>query len=401
MAYKIAVVLDFWDYSLNGTGISTQRFIEQLEKKGYAFVILATGKTAPEKVVFKPFSLPIIKQILEKMHTPLALPDDELIRQTLKDCDLVHVQIPFFLGARVIKIANEMGVPVITSFHVQPENILKNLRIRPKFLIKWLYKIFNKHFFSRSSHVICPSIFARKMLSAHNIDANISVVSNGIPNHFLYAPKKERYLPKDKYHILSVGRLAFEKHQDLIIRALANSSYADKITLSLVGSGPADDYIRGQANKYLPGKVTIERVSDEELIRLYRTADLFIHAGEIELEGMSVMEAMASGLPVIVSDSKDSAAKDFAKNPLSLFHFPDQDDLTHKIEFWLSNPKTRADVSSLNYQTALQYSHAASCRRIENIYRKLLNLDPLPVGPNENADEVVVPLMTQSPVVKS
>lgn len=401
MTYRIAVVLDFWDYSLNGTGISTQRFIEQLEKKGYEFVILATGRDAPEKVVFKPFSLPIVKQILEKMHTPLAIPNDELIRQTLKDCDLVHVQIPFFLGARVIKIANEMGVPVITSFHVQPENILKNLRIRPKFLIKWLYNVFNKHFFSKSSHVICPSIFARKMLVGHNIGANISVVSNGIPNNFLNAPRKERYLPKDKYHILSVGRLAFEKHQDLIIRALANSSFPDRITLTLVGSGPADDYVREQADKYLPGKVTIGRVSDEELVSLYRTADLFIHAGEIELEGMSVMEAMASGLPVIISDSKDSAAKDFAKNPLSLFHFPDEEDLASKIDFWLSNPKARADVSSLNYQTALQYSHAASCQKIENIYRKQLNLSPISVGDSAGEDDVVVPLVVKSSAVKS
>lgn len=384
MTQRIGIVLDFWDYSFNGTAVSTQRFIQALEKQGYEFVILATGVEKPNKVTFKPFSLQPFKWILNKMRTPLALPDDDKIRQTLAQCDLVHVQIPFFLGARVIKIANEINVPVVCSFHVQPENILHNLAMKPKFLINLLYRFFIKHFYEQADCVVCPSLFAQKMLKKQALSTPTHVVSNGIPDRFFHAPRLERFLPKKEYHILSVGRLAKEKHQDLIIKAVAASNYAHKVKLTLVGAGPFEKNVKRLANKYLPGRSHVESVSNEALMRLYQTCDLFIHAGEIELEGMSVMEAMASGLPVIVSDSKDSAAKDFAVNPLSLFHFPSEEDLTSKIDYWLDNPKARAQVAELNYQTALKYSHSASCKKLESIYQRALNQEPL-----DNLDAVV------------
>ncbi len=396
MKYKIAIVLDFWDHSFNGTAVSTQRFIQQLEQNGFEFVIFATGAEAPNKVTFKPLAVPVIKWILEKMRTPLALPDDNTIRSALKDCDLVHVQIPFFLGARVIKIANEMHIPVVCSFHVQPENILKNLKMKPKFLIDWLYGVFIKHFYAKANVVICPSPFAQAMLKKQGLSTRTQVLSNGVPDTFLFPPKAARYLPKKHYHILSVGRLAFEKHQDLIIQAVAASTFADQLTLTIVGAGPAEKFVKKQAKKYLPQNSRVESVSNEELIELYQTCDLFIHAGEIELEGMSVMEAMASSLPVIISDSKDSAAKDFAVNPFSLFHFPSKDDLVTKINYWLSNPKARAEVAELNFQTAKAYSHSASCRQLENIYRRQLNLELVDVDDYETADFEQTPLMSVS-----
>lgn len=375
MKKRIAIVLDFWDYSFNGTAVSTQRFIAEIEKQGFEFVILATGKPAPNKVIFKPFSFPIIKMILDKMKSPLALPDEKLIKQTLASCDLVHVQIPFFLGAKVIKIASQMELPIVSSFHVQPENILKNLKIKPKFLICWLYQLFIKLFYAKSDTVVCPSIFAKNMLFSQGLTKKTTVISNGIPDHFFFRPNSERYINKQVFHLLSVGRLAHEKHQDLIIKAVAASKFIHKIKLTLVGAGPAEKYIKEQAEKYLKNRCEIESVSNKELIRLYRHCDLFIHAGEIELEGMSVMEAMASGLPVVISDSKDSAANSFAQNPLSLFHFPSQSDLTNKIDYWLANPKARAEVAELNFRRATKYAHSSSCIALENIYRSLLKMD--------------------------
>ncbi|CAA0118939.1 Alpha-monoglucosyldiacylglycerol synthase [BD1-7 clade bacterium] len=374
MKHKIAIVLDAWDYSFNGTAVSTKRFIQQLEKQGYEFVILATGKEMPGKVRFREFGVPGLKWILHKMKSPLALADKALLREALKDVDLLHVQYPFLLGSAAITVAKELGIPVVCSFHVQPENVTKNLKLNTEASISFLYRVFIKYFYSRADVVICPSPFAENMLKEQGLKTETRVISNGVPEEFLIPPRAEDFIPRKPFNLLSVGRLASEKHQDLIMKAVSQSKFIDQINMTFVGTGPAEGRLRRFAEKTLTCPYRISEVSDEELKRLYNSADLFIHAGEIELEGMSVLEAMANSIPTIVSDSKDSAAKDFAVTENSLFNFPHVDDLTRKIDYWLANPKARAEVALQNHQKACRYTHKYSCRALENIYREQLKL---------------------------
>lgn len=374
MAYKIAIVLDAWDYSFNGTVVSTQRFISKLKDKDYEFVILGVGEEAPGKEVFKSWSFPVASQILDKMKSPLGLPDKARLRKILKDCDVLHVQYPFFLGSGAITVAKELGVPVVCSFHVQPENMLRNIYLKSDFLNKMIYKVFMHFFYSRADIVICPSQFAENMLKANGLKVPSKVISNGIPEGFLRAPDPAKFEPKETFKLLSVGRLANEKNQHLIIEAISRSKFHDRVEVNFVGAGPNESKLKRLVREKLNCPVNISQVSHEKLLSLYAESDLFIHAGEIELEGMSVMEAMAHGLPVIVADSKDSAAKDFAVNAESLFEFPSVDDLTRKIDYWLSNDKAREEISARNHQQAKHYTHEYSSRSLETVYRQQLNL---------------------------
>ena len=374
---KIAIVLDPWDYPFNGTVVSTRRFLSALSAQGHEFVVLATEAREtppganPQVASFKRLSLPGLNHIIMLNKSPLGLPDRKRMRELLQGCDLLHVQYPFFIGGAAITIAREMGIPVLSSFHVQPENILRQLGMRGEFLARMVFRIWMHFHYRHSDMVVAPSEFASGLLQESGYSGPVKVVSNGVPESMLYLPQRLREAGEaEPFQVLSVGRLAAEKRQDLILDALADSEFADRVELTLVGTGPREGRLRRRAEKMLYS-VRFLQPSNEELVALYRNADLFVHAGESELEGMSVLEAMAHSLPIIVADSAVSAARDLASDPHSLFAFPDARDLRRRIDYFLAHPGERLASAQQNYQHARRMTHQQSTAELLAIYESL------------------------------
>ena len=381
MSRSIAIVIDPWDYPFNGGVVSTRRFVQALEKK-YSFKLLATPdeerQSDQRMVQFKRVSIPGINSILNEMRVPLAIPDRNLLNEAMKDCGLLHDQFPFFLGFSAISAARRNNVPVLCSFHVQPENLLYNLGIRSRLLTFLLYKLFVSAFYNRADLVVAPSEFAAEALLAHGLKRPVRVISNGVPERFLIASHK-KLNNQERIEILSVGRLAREKQQSVILHAVAKSEYRESINLTLVGSGP----VKGELEKLARSidlKVCIDSVSDESLMNLYASADLFIHAGEIELEGMSVVEAMAATNTVLVSDSADSATARLVNNEKALFRNRDADDLARKIDYWISHPEERVAEAVKNHTWASKRTHSLSVEAMASVYEELLASESLEVS---------------------
>jgi glycosyltransferase involved in cell wall biosynthesis len=245
MSLKIAIVLDPWDFPFNGTVVSTRRFVNALIDQGHEFVELATEarETAtdanPRVASFRRLSLPGLNHVMTLNKSPLGLPDRERIRELLAGCDLLHVQYPFFIGGAAITIAREMGIPVLSSFHVQPENILRNLGLRSDWLARMVSKIWMHFHYRHSEKVIAPSPFASGLLRECGYQGPVEVISNGVPDDMLYLPQRVTEAGSvERFRILSVGRLSGEKRQDLILDALAHSEFSDRVQLTLVGTGP-------------------------------------------------------------------------------------------------------------------------------------------------------------------
>jgi len=208
---RIAVVIDPWSYPFNGTVVSTRRFVGALEREGYSFQILSIqAPDLPADEAFEKLSLPGFNRIIDSMRAPLAKPDRARLRVLLAGCDLLHVQYPFFLAHAAIREARALGLPVVCSFHVQPENILQNIRLPSRLLTRLLYRLFIRFIYGKADHVIAPSAFAAGLLSRHGLDRPITVLSNGVPERFFQV---ERRPAAAGFLLLSVGRLAREKQQ--------------------------------------------------------------------------------------------------------------------------------------------------------------------------------------------
>lgn len=83
----------------------------------------------------------------------------------------------------------------------------------------------------------------------------------------------------------------------------------------------------------------------DELANLLRTADLYVHPAEIEIEAISCLEAIATGKVPVIADSERSATRNFALTPQNLFRCGDPYDLAKKIDWWLDHPKEKEECS--------------------------------------------------------
>lgn len=367
---KIVFVADLIDGGKSGGVISASRLIDYLKDR-HSLTVLTTGKTEDYKIGLPSFYLPFVKKIMQEMGFIFAWPRRKILENALKDADLVHIQFPFLLGYRVLSIARKMGKPVILGFHVQPENLMWNIGLNHDRIIAFLYRFFVKSFYNKGHIVLSPSSFGKNMLEANNIKIPVEVISNGLPEHFKpgnYDPDPEF---NGKFVVLMAGRLAREKRHDLAIQAIQKSKYRDKIHLVVTGQGPLREELE-ILGKCLAIPPLFSYVSQQELIRLFNTAHLFIHASEVELEGMAVLEAIGCGLPALIANSDSSASPQFAINEKFLFSAGDPDDLSTRIDYWYDNRDELKTAKQQYLEKAQQYSFTACAQKTEDLYRRIL-----------------------------
>ncbi len=294
---RIAFVADTLHSHAGGGTLSGEYMVERLRRDHDVVTVASDGEEA-----LPSFQLPL--RAMKEMGFVMARPVPGIIARAFAKVDVVHLQFPFWLSFAALGEARRLGLPVVAAFHFQPENALYSVGIHSAWLNDTVYRVLIKRFYDRADAVLCPTAFAAQKLHDHGLRTRTAVISNGVPPDVAQAmaasaPRKDPS-PTGPFSILAVGRFAAEKRQDVIIDAVRQSRHRDRIRLVLSGWGPMEDELKRLAS-LLPKGADIGFLSREKLIDAYRTADLFVHASEVELEGMSVLEAMSAGLPVLIA----------------------------------------------------------------------------------------------------
>jgi glycosyltransferase involved in cell wall biosynthesis len=312
--------------------------------------------------------------VMRQMGFPFALPRRRALEEAFRAADVVHVQFPFPLGVRAASIARRMGKPLVAGFHVQPENMLRNVGLGPGPLADRLsaatYRLFLRTLYRRADAVVCPSEFAAAELQRHGLALPADVVSNGIAPEFRpgEAERPERH--RERFLALAVGRLAREKRLDVIVEGVRRSRHAGNIQLVITGRGPeARRIARLSATLPLPAEVTF--AADGELRRLLASADVLIHASEVELEGMAVLEAMGCGTPALIADAPRSATPALAASPALLFRPGDPADLARRLDALVEDRAALEAARGRCLEMARELDLARSVRRLEEVYRRV------------------------------
>lgn len=384
---RIAMVLDAWDDTNNGAVVSTRRFAELLRERGHTVDIYATGEPAPHKVVLPPLRIPVFGRIMDKMRFPFAWPDRRILGEALATHDLIHSQFTFYLGIRTIAMARKAGVPVVTTFHVQAEHLLYNIGIRNPVAIDWLYRLFIRTGYGRSDHVICPSRFAEEEIRRHGLQAPTTVISNGLPPEYRPIPREQCPDFGGKLVVLSVGRLAREKRQDLLVEAVRRSRHESRIQLVLIGAGPLRAELEALGSSLTNPPIFLY-LQPRELIPYYNAADLCVHAAEVEVECMSVLEAMGCGCPCLIARSPKSATSQFAVSEEFLFQHGSLEELSRRLDHWLERPAELRAAREAHRLAAEGYRIEASVEKLLAVYRAVTEpATPAAVSPGASPAE--------------
>lgn len=364
---KIAIVTD----TLNATAgagaiVSAQLLADRLSKNHDITIISAdTSHNGIKLRSIRPSFVSVIKHLEFKF----AIPNRKILRKAFANVDIVHLHLPFWLSFVALDEAKKAGKPVVASFHVQPENMLYNVNIRWPWLNQKIYQFWVNKLWNHADLVMCPSPFAIKKLQQYHLKTPAVAISNDVffetqTTKFERAPEHMGY-----FVIFMLGRLTAEKEQDVLIEAVRNSRYKNRIKIVIAGKGQNEKKLQ-QLAKNLPNATEVGFISESRKNHLLATADLFVHCSAVELEGMAVIEAMRAGLPILVAEGPETAASHLA---LADFRFPvsDVNALTKKIDWLIENPEVLSRASRLYLESAQKLNAIKNMSSIEAEYQTL------------------------------
>ena len=379
---KILFVLECANQSTNGTTATCLRFAKELEKKGHEVRIIGCdniiGEKYPRYYGLPKYHFPFADKAIVKDGFLLVKVLYKTIYEAMDGVDLVHTFLPFKLSNVCRLIAQEKGIAVTTAFHIVPQNCTAAIHLGWSKLINGtvLY-FFKSYLYNQVKYVHCPSPMAAEVLKKHQAKyCEPRIISNGVIPFFHKidgVKKPEQY--KDKFVVCMSGRLADEKRQDLIIKAVARSKYNDKIQVILCGQGPNENIYRRLAKKRkLANPIQIKFCSHEELREILNYIDLYVHASDYEIEGISAIEAFTCGAVPLISNHKMCATKDFSiDNEHCLFKHGSPKDLAKKIEWFYEHPEEVNKLRERYLEHSKKYELSAQVDAMEQMFVDAVN----------------------------
>ncbi|STO96514.1 glycosyltransferase [Helicobacter canis] len=368
----IVLVVDSFADKSNGTSMTAARFASALEKRGHSVRVVAPFVQGSGFYPVKERYIPLVTEIAKAQHMVFGKPDVKVLEQAFLGADIVHLFLPFRLEQVAVQVAKKMGVPYMAAFHLQPEHITYNIGLQKFALLnRFIFWLFKRRFYRHIAHIHCPSQLIKDELERAGYGGKKYVISNGFDPKF--KPADPSSTPLDKLiHITMVGRYSKEKRQDLIIKAIAQNPYKDKIKLHLLGVGPLESTLKKQA-KVLPNAVDFRFLPLEELIKVLHQSTLYIHAAEVEGEAIAALEAISCGIVPIIADSKVSATRQFALDHRSLFRAGDASDLSEKITYWIERTQERDQASKLYAKSAQNYTLESTIAKAIAMYEEVIS----------------------------
>lgn len=386
---KVLIASDLHYPTINGVATFSRNLAKGLAERGHEVLVIApsqTGKSYKEvdgnHTIVRTISVPFPFY----QNFRISLYPDREVKRIIEDFDpdVIHIQMLLGIGLATMKYGNKLGVPIVSTNHSMPENLMDNLRLlapvsRP---INYMLKAYGARFYSKADIVTLPTQSAIDMFNAGDlIPVPLYPVSNGIDLR-RFTPEPATQEIYDKFHLPShvpivsyIGRLDAEKHLYVLMEAfhLLLQEVHDAHLLIVGGGTDADNLAELSQRLGIADKVTFTgRVSDEDLVELHRVGAVYVMPSPAELQSIATLEAMASGQPIVAVDA--GALKELCQDARNGY-LCEQDDIpaiAESVRMIISNPALRDEFSHQSLEIARTHDLDTSLARFEELYRSLL-----------------------------
>lgn len=287
--------------------------------------------------------------------------------------DVVHVQCHYMVGEYALYEAVKRGIRVVATNHFMPENLNPFLPFP-----QWFKNIVAKNSWrdmgrvmGKADVVTTPTPLAAKAMHEHAFLRKVLPLSNGI-DATAYEPKPGERIERPDYPIvLFVGRLAEEKHVDVLIDAVAKTPRELNLHLEIVGGGEVKPALQAQARRLgLGDRVIFHGLIDDEQLRLaYLRATVFCQPGTAELQSLVTLEAMSASTPVLLANAMalPHLVEDGANGYLFTPH--DSDELARRLTEIISMPEAeRERMGKMGRSMVEKHSIDATLATFEDLY---------------------------------
>lgn len=394
---RILLASDLYFPVINGVSVFTRNLAHGFAERGHTVGIIAPSQSMNRDIEFEDEvtvyrTRAVIFPFYQNIRVSLS-PDIE-VRRIIKDFqpDVIHIQMPLGIGQSAMTLADRYRIPVVSTSHAMPENLMDNLKRLSAFSrpINYMIREWGRRFHNKADTITSPTQSGLNSFGkqAHNLKKPIKIISNGIdlkkfsPGTADDALYEKYHLPKDKSILVYVGRLDAEKHIDVVLHAFARVRNAKDAHLLLIGRGLEEDNLKQSARDLgISSAVTFAGfVPEEDKIALEKTGHLFVIASPVELQCIAALEAMASGMPIVAvnAGALPELCQD-GKNG-STFDLDDDQEAADKILTILSDISLWKKYSEASLAIAHSHDLERTLDEFEALYKEVIECKVKRVG---------------------
>ena len=310
-----------------------------------------------------------------------AAPSSRYVQELVKwRPDIVHSQCEFSTFFLARKIAEACRCPLVQTYHTDYENFTHYFSPNVRFG-KYMAAAFSKKILSGTNLVIVPTGKVKDILCGYGVRTPVTVIPSGLElNRFeagispgeRTALRKKLGIEETDKVLLYLGRLAKEKNIDELLSLFARQKNP-QLKLLLVGDGPYREELERRAESYYGTRVIFAgMVAPGEVARYYALGDIFISASQSETQGLTYIEAMAAGLPLLCRE--DPCLSGVIEDGGNGLTYSDEKEFSVKLCSLLTDSDFRRKLGSAARETVFcGFSSAGFAERVLRAYRSLLS----------------------------
>ena len=372
----------------NGLSASCRRTVQALRDAGQDVRVLSVENPDPNGLQpdypLKFFYFPLAQPIITAFGYSFADWRSPKVEEAVRWADVVHLEEPFFVEHAAMNWAKKLGKPVTGTYHMHPENIFCQLGMGGWHLPnKLMLKYWKRVFIENCLYVQCPTENVYDRMLRYHVKTNCEVISNGvIPDACIrpLTPPADYLDPNRPFKVIYIGRIATEKDQQTLVDAIQYSKYRERIQLFFAGQGLGQKRFQRKLDRlYKSGIVKYKPIlkfyNRDEVRQLAASADLAVHCATIEVEGLSIMEAMQQAVVPVIAMARYAGTSQFALDRRSKFPKKNREALAKRIDYWLDNPEERWRMGFVYAESMKQYDIAESAKQLVRMYEKAIELN--------------------------
>jgi 1,2-diacylglycerol 3-alpha-glucosyltransferase len=375
---RIGLFTDTYAPQVNGVSISLQLVSEGLKKRGHQVTIFAPRFPGYHDEQPSVVRLPSLKYLNDPpIYVAVLGTPRSTWSLTRKHFDVLHAHSPLSVGLLAYLTASTKNLPLIYTYHTSITDYTHYLKfIGGTGIIRHGARWFSTASTNLGDQIVVPSPKFRRLLLEQKVNKPIHTIPNGIDLSNFKAAKHPGSLrtrlgiKKEAPILLSLGRMDPEKHLDFLVDAFALlvRQYPDA---RLVFAGD------GSARKGVEEKVSAMNLKDcvhflgmvnrTEIPDVLHDATVFLSASITEVHPISVIEAIASGLPLVAV--QDEAFEGMIENDQNGYLVPmDVKVFSEKVSALIADPEKLERFGKKSAELSQKFSIEGQVETLENLY---------------------------------
>lgn len=380
---KIGLFTDTYYPQINGVATSVLMLKKNLEMRGhkvYVFTTTDPKADSKEKNVYRVPSIPFVSARRVGMFYNPRL--SKIIKRL--GLDVIHTHTEFSLGIFGRTMAKELNIPFLHTYHTIYEDYTHYIGRLGVFdpIAKMAVRKLSIKFCNSADKVIVPTEKVKDLLLSYDLKQDISIIPTGIElNKF----SKQNYnfnivqnlrtdlgIEEKNKVVLYIGRISKEKNiEEILIAMKSYLNERENVKLVLIGDGPEKNAMENRAKELGINNQIIfagERPWNE-IGMYYQIGDVFVSASQSETQGLTYIEALASGLPVVAK--ADKCLDGVLEDNINGYAFHNQKDFIKALDSILYDELKQERLSAGAIESTRKFSAEHFAYTVEAVYKKI------------------------------